>query len=182
MFTNQLNFCLKFFYPKKKLPPPLFICAWAMPQAKKGLQKVHSVEKTTVLRQSISSYMLSQPTHATLAPHMEPVKVDHWLTLCQLLTSYLWSSTLQIFNTCFGVCMKTYSKAKRLSVLLNKSLWRHLPFTLWHVGCMYSLTCTLYSVQYSMTSIPDRTLSCPPRCTGYWCGWSPAPGRSFGFS
>ena len=52
-----------------------------MPQAKKGLQKVHSVEKTTVLSQSISSYMLSQPTHATLAPHMEPVKVDHWLTL-----------------------------------------------------------------------------------------------------
>ena len=40
--------------------PVSFICAWAMPQAKKGAQKVHSLEKTTVLCQSISKNMAPQ--------------------------------------------------------------------------------------------------------------------------
>ena len=34
----------------------LFICAWAMPLAKKDLQKVHNLAKTTVICQSTSSY------------------------------------------------------------------------------------------------------------------------------
>ena len=49
MFTNQLKLLPKINNLQKYYHPVSFICAWAMPQSRKGLQKVHYLEKTTVL-------------------------------------------------------------------------------------------------------------------------------------
>ena len=57
MFANQLNFYQQLFNLQKYYHCVSFICARAMPQAQKALQKVCSLKKTTVLCQSISQHI-----------------------------------------------------------------------------------------------------------------------------
>ena len=53
MFKNQLDFCQQFLIYRNITTPSEHF--WAIPQAKKSLHKVHSLEMTTVVCQSIST-------------------------------------------------------------------------------------------------------------------------------